>query len=46
MGVALSHLFGFGHVQSDDVQAKKPAPQFIKNVVKALAKHRVVIADK
>ncbi|KAL1941803.1 hypothetical protein VTO73DRAFT_6803 [Trametes versicolor] len=46
VGVALSHLFGFGHVQSDDVQAKKPAPQFIKNVVKALAKHRVVIADK
>lgn len=46
VAVALSHLFGFGHVQSDDIQAKKPAPIFIKNVVSALKKHDVVIADK
>ncbi|KAI0824940.1 RNA ligase-domain-containing protein [Trametes gibbosa] len=46
VAVALAHLFGFGHVQSDDVQAKKPAPVFLKNVSQALKKHRVVIADK
>ncbi|KAJ6470426.1 hypothetical protein C8R45DRAFT_1218287 [Mycena sanguinolenta] len=39
VAVALSHLFGFGHTQSDDVKAKKTAPVFIK-------KHDVVIADK
>ncbi|TFK49265.1 hypothetical protein OE88DRAFT_1702824 [Heliocybe sulcata] len=46
ISVALVHLFGFGHTQSDDVQAKKPAPVFIKNVVDLLKKHDVVIADK
>ncbi|KAF9486118.1 hypothetical protein BDN70DRAFT_870217 [Pholiota conissans] len=46
VSVALSRLFGFGHTQSDDVQAKKPAPIFIKNVVNLLQKHDVVIADK
>ncbi|KAH9848984.1 RNA ligase-domain-containing protein [Lenzites betulinus] len=46
VAVALTHLFGFGHVQSDDIQAKKPAPIFLKNVTQALKKHRVVIADK
>ena len=44
--VALAYLFGFGHVQSDDIQAKKPAPIFIRNVGDALKKHDVVIADK
>ncbi|EJD05579.1 uncharacterized protein FOMMEDRAFT_78648 [Fomitiporia mediterranea MF3/22] len=46
IGVALSHLFDFGHVQSDDIQAKKSAPQFIKRVKEELAIHNVVIADK
>lgn len=46
MAIALSHLFGFGHTQSDDVRAKKPAPIFIKNVLKLLRDHDVVIADK
>ena len=46
ISVALQHLFGFGHTQSDDVQVKKAAPQFIKNVVNMLKKHDVVIADK
>ncbi|KAI0064052.1 RNA ligase [Artomyces pyxidatus] len=46
VAVALAHLFGFGHTQSDDVKAKKPAPQFIKNVLKLLNEHDVVIADK
>ncbi|KAH9932339.1 RNA ligase-domain-containing protein [Fomitopsis serialis] len=46
VAVALCHLFGFGHMQSDDVKAKKPAPVFIKNVVGLLKTHDVVIADK
>ncbi|OCH84021.1 hypothetical protein OBBRIDRAFT_892032 [Obba rivulosa] len=46
VAVALSHLFGFGHTQSDDVHVKKSAPVFIKNVVELLKKHDVVIADK
>ena len=46
LAVALKHLFGFGHVQSDDIHAKKPAPIFIKRVVEELNKHDVVIADK
>ena len=46
VAVALAHIFGFGHTQSDDVQAKKPAPAFIRNVTKLLEKKDVVIADK
>ncbi|KAF8124844.1 RNA ligase-domain-containing protein [Mycena galopus ATCC 62051] len=46
VAVALSHIFGFGHTQSDDVSAKKAAPIFIKNVVNLLKTHDVVIADK
>ena len=46
IAVALAHLFGFGHTQSDDIKAKKPAPAFLKNVTELLEKHDVVIADK
>lgn len=46
VAVALAYLFGFGHTQSDDIQVKKPAPVFIKNVVNLLKNHDVVIADK
>ena len=48
VSVALAHIFGFGHIQSDDVtvHAKKRAPVFIKNVVQLLRKHNAVIADK
>ena len=46
VAVGLQHLFGFAHVQSDDITAKKPAPIFIKHVSQALKKHDVVIADK
>lgn len=44
--MALTHLFGFGHVQSDDIHAKKAAPIFIRKVVEGLGKSDVVIADK
>ncbi len=46
IAVALAHLFGFVHTQSDDIKAKKPAPVFIQNVTTLLKKHDVVIADK
>ena len=48
VSLALAHIFGFGHTQSDDTQTirKKAAPVFIKNVVDLLQKHDVVIADK
>ncbi|KAF5369444.1 hypothetical protein D9758_002719 [Tetrapyrgos nigripes] len=46
LAVALAHIFGFGHTQSDDVLVKKAAPVFIKNVMDLLKKHDVVIADK
>lgn len=46
VAIALTHLFGFGHTQSDDIKAKKAAPQFIKNVLDLLKTHDVVIADK
>jgi tRNA ligase len=46
ISVALAHLFGFGHTQSDDVTTKKSGPTFVKNVLGLLKKHDVVIADK
>jgi tRNA ligase len=46
VSVALTSLFNFGHTQSDDIQAKKSASLFIKNVVNLLKHHDVVIADK
>lgn len=46
VALALANIFGFGHTQSDDVSAKKPAPIFVKNVQNLLQKHDVVIADK
>jgi len=46
VSTALAFLFGFGHAQSDDVQAKKAGPAFIRNVLGLLKNHDVVIADK
>ncbi|KAH8813973.1 RNA ligase-domain-containing protein [Flagelloscypha sp. PMI_526] len=48
LSVALTHLFpSFGHIQSDDVKAKKrSADVFLNNVLTCLKTHDVVIADK
>ncbi|KPV72607.1 uncharacterized protein RHOBADRAFT_29768 [Rhodotorula graminis WP1] len=46
LGLELSHLFGWGHVQSDDFLQKKPAPHFLRAVKDQLTKHDVVFADK
>lgn len=46
LGVALAQLFGWAHVQSDDVTTKRTGPAFLSNVQKALETHDVVIADR
>ena len=44
--VALSDLFGWTHIQSDDVQAKRTAPMFLKRLEQALLRSDVVLADR
>lgn len=44
--MALAHLFGFGHTQSDNIKGKKMAPAFQKNIVELLKTNDVVIADR
>ncbi|GAA5900734.1 tRNA ligase [Sporobolomyces salmoneus] len=46
LGLELSKLFGFGHVQSDDFLVKKPTPHFLKKIKELLKTHSVVFADK
>lgn len=48
VSVALSKLFGWGHVSSDDFHhyRKTSGQQFMKAVVKTLKDHTVVIADR
>jgi tRNA ligase len=44
--VALSHLFGFARIESDDIKEKKAAKHFEAKVAKLLKENAVVIADK
>ncbi|KAF9124799.1 hypothetical protein BGW39_007884 [Mortierella sp. 14UC] len=48
VSVALTKLFGWGHVSSDDFHhyRKTSGQQFIKAVVRSLKDHTVVIADR
>ncbi|KAF8754605.1 RNA ligase [Rhizoctonia solani] len=46
VAVALQHIYGFGHTQSDDVKQKKTGPQFVKNVLELFRNHDVVFADR
>ncbi|SCZ97600.1 BZ3500_MvSof-1268-A1-R1_Chr4-3g07285 [Microbotryum saponariae] len=46
LGLALSDLFGFAHIQSDDFHMKKSGPHFLKAVKAALQADQVVYADK
>ena len=45
VSVALAHIFGFGHIQNDDVYSTKPLP-LARDVYHLLHEHDVVIADK
>lgn len=47
LALALSILFGFGHVQNDDIIGKKgKIKKFVQKLVEAFKHQRVVIADK
>jgi tRNA ligase len=46
LAIALHELFGWAHVQNDNITAKKAAPVFYKQLVDNLKKSRVIIADK
>ncbi|WFD21343.1 RNA ligase (ATP) [Malassezia caprae] len=44
--VALADLFGWAHIQSDDIKAKRTGPMFLKTLEQALLKSDVVLADR
>lgn len=47
VATALVHLFGFAHVQNDNIQGLKGRPaKFALEVTNLMATHRVVIADR
>ncbi|KAJ1305166.1 hypothetical protein OPQ81_000197 [Rhizoctonia solani] len=46
VALALKHIYGFGHTQSDDIKQKRTGPQFVKNVVELFQSHDVVFADR
>lgn len=48
IALALRHLFGFGHIQNDNILAKKSALQFASHIYDSFStdKTRVVIADR
>ncbi|KAJ2470474.1 trna ligase [Coemansia sp. RSA 2322] len=46
IAVALSELFGFGHVQNDDIGKKSPRNQFHSQILKQFDDHDFVIADR
>ncbi|KAI1205219.1 tRNA ligase [Annulohypoxylon truncatum] len=46
VGIALTHLFGWGIVQNDNIQGKQRPAQMVKAVKMLLPEHPVVIADR
>jgi len=42
----LKVLYDIGHIQSDNIQKKKTAPEFIANVCKEFEHKNIVFADK
>lgn len=46
IAMGLSHLFGWGHVQNDDISGKGRPPRFTKMVLDELKEHPAVIADR
>ncbi|TAQ88518.1 hypothetical protein B7494_g3156 [Chlorociboria aeruginascens] len=46
IAVALQHLFGWGHVQNDNITGKGRPPRFTKEVLTQLEDKPVVIADR
>ncbi|CAK7239149.1 MAG: tRNA ligase [Sporothrix thermara] len=46
LAVALGHLFGFGHIQNDNIMGSKRPPRFTRMVLDELKTHPAVIADR
>jgi tRNA ligase len=46
IAVALQYLFGWGHVQNDNIQGKARPPRFTKEVLTQLEEKPVVYADR
>jgi tRNA ligase len=46
IALALSHLFGWGHVQNDNIQGKGRPPRFTREVLDQLEELPVVFADR
>lgn len=46
VGVALQRLFGWGHVQNDNITGKRRPPRFTDEVLKQLTNIPVVFADR
>ncbi|RYO81859.1 hypothetical protein DL766_007053 [Monosporascus sp. MC13-8B] len=46
VGLALTHLFGWGLVQNDNIQGKQRPQQMVSQVVGKLLEHPVVISDR
>ncbi|TVY25783.1 tRNA ligase [Lachnellula hyalina] len=46
IAIALSHLFGWGHVQNDNIQGKGRPPRFTKEILGQLEELPVVFADR
>ncbi|KAM3071323.1 tRNA ligase [Clarireedia jacksonii] len=46
IALALGHLFGWGHVQNDNITGKGRPPRFTKEVLTQLEEKPVVVADR
>jgi len=46
LAIALVHLFGWGHIQNDNIQGKGRPPRFTKEVLTQLEQKPVVFADR
>ncbi|KAL1879685.1 hypothetical protein VTK73DRAFT_6860 [Phialemonium thermophilum] len=46
IAVALTHLFGWGHIQNDNITGPKRPPRFTQAVLTSLQNHPVVVADR
>ncbi|KAK9470051.1 RNA ligase-domain-containing protein [Dipodascopsis tothii] len=46
LGLTLAELYGWGHVQNDNVTGKGASLRFVEQIKAALGDHRVVFADR
>lgn len=46
IGIALTHLFGWGHVQNDNITGPKRPPRFVKMLIEELDGVSAVFADR